>query len=99
MDLCGLLEMDVKGLHVFDGLFAFLVRNVRGWQAGVAFYLCPNGYWVMGIEEVVNGIVVGVVRIPGLAAMLFYNVLGGNCGLSVGLSILLIGCSVQISLH
>ena len=61
VDLCSLLEMVGECLHVLYGLFALRISDVRGSEARVAFYLCSYGSWVMGIEELVDCIVVSGV--------------------------------------
>ena len=71
VDFCGLLEMVVESLHVLNCLFALGICDVRRCEAIIAFYLCLDGRWVMGIQEGVDGAVVGTVSFPGFAAVLF----------------------------
>ena len=71
MNFRGLLEMVVEGLHVLNCLFALCLCDVCRCEASITFYLCPDGRGVMGIQEDVDGAVVGAVSFPGLAAVLF----------------------------
>ena len=71
MNFCSLLEMVVERLHVLNCLFALRICDVGRCEAIITLYLCSNGRGVMGIQEFVDGAVIGTVSFPGLAAVLF----------------------------